>query len=194
MTEVSKLELDRVKFLYETGIDLNTSTMYINQEIDDELLARVTVAFIALKDRPITILLNSAGGDVWVGMAIIDQMRAHKHPVTVKINGVAASMACVIAQAAAKRVASPNAILMHHVGSIEVPEGHYKNVKKLIAFNDKYSERVNQLMLDRVNEKRAADKEDPRTMAWWKEFDSFDRWYTAEEALQIGFIDEIENA
>lgn len=188
----TKEQLDNLKAFYDTGIDIDNGVITLNDEVNDDMLERIRVAFHFLRDKPVTLVINSGGGEVWAGMGIIDNIKSHPFPVTTKVNGVAASMACVIMQAGARRIATKNAILMHHVGSMGAPEDHYKNVKKLMAFNDKYNERVNQIMLDRINEKRVKAGEKPRDMAWWKEYDTFDRWMTAEEALEMGFIDEVE--
>ncbi len=190
---------DNLKLLVEKGIDMDRAEIAIEQAIDDDTLANLRIAARLFAGRPFTIILNSPGGDVFAGMGMIDVMKAHSAPITVLVQGIACSMACIILQAADRRLARPNAVLMHHVGSMELGSSdHFVNVKKLMDFHEKYSERINDLMLARVNEKRAKDaaagKEDskPRDMAWWKRRDLVDQWMDAKEALEIGFIDAIE--
>lgn len=197
-TVLDKSELAKLKLIYETGIMPDHGVLTINQEIDDDCLERIRVGFHLFRDVPVKLIINSPGGDIFAGMSIINYIKLHKYPVDIIVDCMAASMACVILQAATgKRLAMPDAVLMHHIGSIEVNSDHFTNAKKLIVFNEKYSERINKMMLDRVNDKRAKDhaagKEDckPRTMAWWKERDAFDQWMTVEEAIDIGLLDEI---
>lgn len=200
MKDEAKRKADReeLRAFCDSGLDISGRTMLMFNEVDEDMLVKCQIFFHLTKDGPVTIMLNSPGGDVWTGMAIVDLIKLHPYPVTIIVNGMAASMACVLLQAATHRIATRNAVLMHHVGSMGVEEGHFKNVKKLMEFNEKFSSRADQMMLDRVNEKRrknfeAGDKEceKPRTMAWWKEYDTFDRWMTTEQAIEIGLLDSI---
>lgn len=188
--------ITKARFRIDTGIDLDNRTIEIADEIDDEMLYSVRVG-LSLLPGEVTININSPGGDIFAGMAIIDAIKAHNAPVNIHVMGTAASMACIILQAGTRRLASPNAVIMHHVGSMGITSDHFTNVKKLVGFTDKYSERLNKIMLDRINEKRAKDfaagdlESKPRSMAWFKERDMVDQWMTAEEALDLGLIDEI---
>jgi ATP-dependent Clp protease protease subunit len=195
--ENTKSRLDKIKFNHEFCVNLDKAIVYFDEEIDDDALSSFKRYLNLFHDRPVKFVFNSPGGDIFAGMGIVDAIRAHSHPVHIHVNGVAASMGCVILQAAARRTASPNSIIMHHVGSMGVTSDHFANVKRLVTFVDKYNERMNKIMLDRINEKRAKDfaagdtESKPRTMAWFKERDNIDQWMTAEEALDLGLIDEI---
>ena len=202
MSFITKDFREYYKLIYETGIYPESRTFTINSEIDDDTLERVRCAFQILKGGPITCIINSPGGDVVVGMAIIAYFNKYTketgYPVDVVVDGMAASMACVIMQGATgRRIARPDAVMMHHVGSIAINSDHFTNVKHLVKFQEKYAKRINDLMLRRVNEKRAqqVDKNGeplkPRTESWWEERDQLDRWMDAEEALELGLIDEI---
>ena len=193
---IDKDLLGAYKLLYDTGIDVEKGVVSINQEIDDDVLERIRVGFRLLEDREITIMLNTPGGDVIVGMAIIDYMRAHtarwNKPVHVVVDGLAASMGCVITQGATgKRICRPNSVLMHHVGSMSISSDHFGNVKNMVKFQDKYGKRINQLMLSRVNDRRALLGLEPRSSSWWEDRDTIDQWMDAEGALELGLIDEI---
>lgn len=195
---LSRDEFAVKKFTFDTGIDLERALIFLDVEIDDDALAAVRMGLNLLAGRTVTIILNSPGGDIFAGMGIVDAMKAHDAPVNIHVNGTAASMACIILQAANYRTASPNSVIMHHVGSMGITSDHFTNVKKLVSFTDKYNERMNKMMLDRINEKRAKDfakgdaESKPRSMAWFKERDMVDQWMTAEEALDLGLIDEIK--
>ena len=53
----------------------------------------------AIGDRPVEVQLNSPGGDMFEGIAIYNVLREHSQPVTIKVMGMAASAASVIAMA-----------------------------------------------------------------------------------------------
>jgi ATP-dependent Clp protease, protease subunit len=59
----------------------------------------VTAQLRAIGDRPIEVQINSPGGDMFEGIAIYNVLREHQQPVTIKIMGMAASAASVIAMA-----------------------------------------------------------------------------------------------
>lgn len=59
----------------------------------------VTAQLRAIGDRPVEVQINSPGGDMFEGIAIYNVLREHPQPVTVKIMGMAASAASVIAMA-----------------------------------------------------------------------------------------------
>src|SRR5690606_18124282 len=61
---------------------------------------RVSAALRAIGEKPVTVLINSPGGDFFEGVTIYNMLRAHPSKVTVQILGIAASAASVIAMAA----------------------------------------------------------------------------------------------
>jgi len=66
------------------------------------------------KDREITVAINSPGGNVWDGLAIYHQLQARKQKVTCRVDGIAASIASVIAMAGRETVMPENALMMIH--------------------------------------------------------------------------------
>ncbi|WP_267386529.1 head maturation protease, ClpP-related [Sphingomonas sp. GC_Shp_3] len=68
----------------------------------------------AIGDRPVEVQINSAGGDVFEGFAIFNVLREHPQAVTVKIMGMAASAASVIAMAGDSVEIGAAAFLMIH--------------------------------------------------------------------------------
>jgi ATP-dependent protease ClpP protease subunit len=74
----------------------------------------VTAQLRAIGDRPIEVQINSAGGDVFEGFAIYNVLREHPQAITVKIMGMAASAASVIAMAGDTIEIGVAAFLMIH--------------------------------------------------------------------------------
>lgn len=69
-------------------------------------------------DKPVTVSINSPGGDMFEGIAIYNMLREHRGPVTVKVLGLAASAASVIAMAGNTVEIGKAAFLMIHNCSI----------------------------------------------------------------------------
>lgn len=97
---------------------LKTRTIRIDGEIDENVTAIVTASIDYLEAQnsgdPIHILLNSPGGVVTDGLAIVDRMRNCHCPIHVYATGFVASMASVILVAGNKRYATPNVEIMIH--------------------------------------------------------------------------------
>lgn len=77
-------------------------------------LAGVDAALRAIGDKPITVYINSPGGDMFEGLAIYNRLRAHRQPVTTKVLGLAASAASLIAMAGSERQVATSGFLMIH--------------------------------------------------------------------------------
>lgn len=75
---------------------------------------RVAAALRAIGDRPVTVNVNSPGGDVFEGIAIYNLLREHKQQVTVRVLGLAASAASVIAMAGDRIEISVAGFIMVH--------------------------------------------------------------------------------
>ena len=100
----------------EAGTD--TITMYgiIGEDWygDGVTLKRVDAALRAIGDKPVTVYINSPGGDMFEGIAIYNRLLEHSQEITVKVLGLAASAASVIAMAGTKREVAKTAFLMIH--------------------------------------------------------------------------------
>ncbi|WP_306150636.1 head maturation protease, ClpP-related [Roseovarius sp. MMSF_3281] len=75
---------------------------------------RIAGALRSIGDRPVTVNINSPGGDVFEGLAIYNLLREHSAEVTVKVLGLAASAASVIAMAGDQVRIGRAAFLMIH--------------------------------------------------------------------------------
>ena len=66
----------------------------------------------------VTVRLNSCGGDLYAGLAIHDVLKSLPAEVTVRVEGIAASAASVIACAGDRVVVTPGSIFMVHEGAL----------------------------------------------------------------------------
>lgn len=132
----------------------------------------------------VDVFLNSPGGDVYEGLAIMNALRAHEGSVTVFIEGMAASIASVIAVGGADRVvARPHAELMlHHAwsGALGNADEMRKSAENL--------ERISANLADIYADKSGMSADAVLDLM------SAETWFSASEALDAGFVDAVEDA
>lgn len=81
----------------------------------------------------VTVFINSPGGDVFAASQIYTMLRNHPGKVTVKIDGIAASAASVVAMAGEETLISPTGMLMCH-NPMTCAMGNKADMEKAIAF------------------------------------------------------------
>lgn len=85
----------------------------------------VSAALRAIGDKPVEVQINSPGGDMFEGIAIYNVLREHSKPITVKIMGMAASAASIIAMAGDSiEVGSASFIMIHNCWVVAVGNRH----------------------------------------------------------------------
>lgn len=132
-------------------------------------------------DGDVRLHLNSPGGDVFDGLAIYQALRTRSGSTTVVVDGLAASIASVIAMGADHLVMAPKASLMIHDGWTAAV-GNAADMRKLADLLDKTSANIASVYADRTGQ--SAD--------FWRDRMKEETWYSADEALAAGLIDEIE--
>lgn len=86
---------------------------------------RVSAALRSIGERDVTVMINSPGGDFFEGLAIYNLLREHAHKVTVKVVGLAASAASVIAMAGDEiQVAKSGFLMIHNAWSVVIGNRH----------------------------------------------------------------------
>lgn len=135
-----------------------------------------------LKDvKQITVNINSGGGDVFSGVAIHNMLKSHKAHITVKIDGLAASIASVIAMAGDKVIIPRNAMLMiHNAWTFAV--GNARDLRK----QAEDLEKINSVVINSYLDKNPDIDEDELRSLMDEE-----TWLTAQEAKDFGLVDEI---
>lgn len=135
-----------------------------------------------LKDvKQITVNINSGGGDVFSGVAIHNMLKSHKAHVTVKIDGLAASIASVIAMAGDKVIIPRNAMLMiHNAWTFAV--GNASDLRK----QAEDLEKINSVVINSYLDKNPEIDEDKLRSLMDEE-----TWLTAQEAKDLGLVDVI---
>jgi len=157
--------------------------LYIYDEIGYfGVTAQVLVAELKNVTGDLTVHINSPGGDVFDGIAILNALRNHKGEVTTIVDGLAASAASFIAQAGSKRVMARNSELMIHDAS-GLCIGNSEDMSEMLALLERTSDNIADVYAERSGKgDRAA----------WRAAMSAETWYSAQEAVDAGLADEVD--
>lgn len=137
---------------------------------------------LATMTGPVTVRLNSPGGDVFGGRAIAAAIRGYEGEVTVQIDGLAASAASTIAVAGDKVTIAPDAMIMiHEAWTLTI--GNKRDHAGTVDLLDKIDATIAEGYLAKAGDKGASTD-------WLAAMES-ETWYTAQEALDAGLVDEI---
>lgn len=156
-------------------------------EYDDVRAADITRELLEAQHRykEIDVRINSIGGDVYAGIAIFNALKNCKAQVHIYIDGLAASMASVIALCGHHVEMSRYARLMLHT----VSGGCWGNKEEMAACI-KDMEALEETLCEMCAQKLGMSKEEVRATY----FDGKDHWLTAQQAFDAGFIDGIYDA
>lgn len=134
----------------------------------------------------IEVVINSPGGDIISGFAIVDFIHSLKdagHNIRTHAIGMAASMGGVLLQAGTTRSMGSNAILLIHQGSLGAV-GNFGEVEDRVKLMELFHERILDLFVSRSGGKV--------TKAYIKRnWSRRDWWISAPEALKLGLVDEV---
>lgn len=172
MDVFSRLMMDRIIFL-GTAIDDYTANV-----IQAQLLFLENMD----PDREITIYLNSPGGSVYAGLGIYDTMQFIQPKVATICTGLAASMASVLLCAGehGRRSALPHSRVMIHQ-PMGGADGQATDMEITVREILKLKKELYEIIAKHSGQPfEQVEKDSDR-----------DHWFTAEEALQYGMIDEV---
>jgi len=177
------------------GLTLNDSVyerllreriVFLGSEVDDEIANRITAQLLLLAaedpEKDIVFYINSPGGSVTAGMAIYDTMMLVEPDVQTWAMGMAASMGQFLLSSGApgKRYALPHARIMMHQ-----PSGGIGGSASDIAIRAEVLGRWKLEMAQLTAEQTGQTVERITADA------DRDRWFTAEEARDYGFVDHV---
>lgn len=134
----------------------------------------------ALKASRLTLRINSPGGDVFDGLAIKNLIADHPAHVTAKVDGLSASIASVIMQAADEIEVEPHAQIMIHDAS-GYGYGNAADLRETADLLDMISNNIAQVYADAAG----------GTQSDWRKVMKGEKWYTAEEAVKAGLADRV---
>jgi ATP-dependent Clp protease protease subunit len=129
-------------------------------------------------NKPITVWIDSYGGDVFAAAGIYNALMEHKGPVTVKIDGKAMSAASVIAMAGGEILMSPMAIMMIH-NPLTYAEGDMHDLRHTADILDQVKEAIVNAYQLKTNKSRAKISE----------MMNAETFMNAKAAIKDGFAD-----
>ncbi|MEP6775318.1 MAG: ATP-dependent Clp protease proteolytic subunit [Chloroflexota bacterium] len=184
-----------VRYNMERERKLETSGIYFLRDITDDSAELMSQALVSMSvdrqgdpDKPITIYINSGGGSVGAGLAMMEmiyRMRTlYKVTINTVVTGYAYSMGAIVFQAGDTRQMGSFSTLMLHS-----PQWFLSGSDQTI-FNDyatlarHYKNLVSNIFSQRSGK---------HTAEWWEKFiySGRDRFLAAEECIELGLADEI---
>ena len=170
----------------ETQEEILERTLFLNGTIaedswfDDDVTPKLFKDELLSGSGDITVWINSPGGDCVAAAQIYNMLMDYKGNVTVKIDGIAASAASVIAMAGTKVLVSPVSMLMIH-NPATVAFGDSAEMQKAIAMLDEVKESI-------IN---AYEIKTGMSRAKLSHLMDAETWMDAHTAVDMGFADEI---
>ena len=177
------------------GMNLNDSVyerllreriVFLGSQVDDPIANIICAQLLLLAaedpDRDIYLYINSPGGSVSAGMAIYDTMQYVENDVATVAMGLAASMGqfLLCAGAKGKRYATPHArVIMHQ------PSGGLGGSASDIAIQAEQMLYTKKILQERIAFHTG------QTVAQIEKDSDRDRWFTADEAKDYGFVDHV---
>ena len=141
---------------------------------------RISAALRSIGEKPVTVQINSPGGNFFDGLAIYNMLRQHPETVTVQVLGIAASAASIIAMAADEiQVAKAGLMMIHNTQWIALGDRHVMaEVAEQMAIFD---ETLASLYADRTG----GDKEQIAALM------DAETFMNGEDAVRRGFADTL---
>lgn len=140
---------------------------------------RIAAALRAIGKGPVTVNINSPGGDLFEGFAIYNLLRDHDGEVTVKVLGLAASAASVIAMAGDTiQVSRASFVMIHNTWVMAI--GNRNDLHETAEFLEPFD----RAMADIYSSRTGLDTDDVTAMM------DAETWMGGAEAIGKGFADE----
>ena len=170
----------------ETQEQVQERTLFLNGTIaeeswfDDDVTPQLFKNELMSGSGNITVWINSPGGDCVAAAQIYNMLMDYKGDVTVKIDGIAASAASVIAMAGTKVLVSPVSMLMIH-NPMTAAFGNSEEMQKAIEMLDSVKDSI-------IN---AYEIKTGLSRAKLSHLMDAETWMDANKAVELGFADEI---
>jgi len=165
---------------------LQQRIIVLGQQVDAEISNRIAAQMLLLAaedpEKDIELYINSPGGSVTDGMAVFDTMNLVPCDVSTTVMGMAASMGQFLLSAGArgKRFALPHARIMMHQ-----PSAGVGGTEADITIQAEQFRRTKREMAELIAEHTG------QTVETIERDSDRDRWFSAQEALEYGFVDHV---
>ena len=165
---------------------LNDRIVMLCEEVNDTTASLVVAQLLYLEaqdpDKDISLYINSPGGSVTAGLAILDTMNYIKCDVSTICLGECASMGAVLLSAGAKgkRFALPNSMVLSHQPSGGA-QGQQTEIEIVADFMRKTRDRLNKILADNTGQPIEVIERDTER----------DNYMTAQQAMEYGLVDHV---
>lgn len=141
---------------------------------------KVAAQLRAIGDRPVEVQINSPGGDMFEGLAIYNVLREHPQPITVKVMGMAASAASIIAMAGdTVQIGAASFLMIHNCWVVAA--GNRNDMQEVADYLAPFDRAMADVYAQRSGQK-AAD------CAKWMDAETY---MSGGDAISRGFADEL---
>ena len=165
---------------------LNDRIVFLGEEVTDVSANLVIAQLLHLEsqdsEKDISLYINSPGGSVTAGLAILDTMNYIKCDVSTICLGECASMGAVLLSAGAKgkRYCLPNSMVLIHQPSGGA-QGQHTEIQIVADFMRKTRDRLNNILASNTGQPLEVIERDTER----------DNYMTAEEAMAYGLVDKV---
>lgn len=134
----------------------------------------------AIGDRPVTVQINSPGGDMFEGIAIYNVLREHPQEVTVQVMGMAASAASIIAMAGDKvEIGAASFLMIHNCWVLAM--GNRNDMRDMADWLEPFDSAMTNLYAQRTGQ-------DAKKIATWMDKETY---LSGQQAIDNGFADAL---
>ena len=182
---------DTSVFGYQYYNCLKNRTIVLNDVVNKNIVEKVIIPLINMDNDgtgdPITIIVNTPGGDAFTGFALVDVIEKLKTKTTIRLMGSAMSMGIFIAMAHynnpnVETICSKYSVGLLHAGSLFLGEMNLSSAKDYFKFNEKYEEVIKEYIFSHSN----------ITEEIYSKIERSECYMTANEMLEYGMVSRIE--
>jgi ATP-dependent Clp protease protease subunit len=168
----------------ECGVDLTGRVLHLADEVCDHTIKILRRGLYLMEqaslEKPITLWVNSPGGDHHTCLGLYDAMRRSECHITAIVEGKAWSAASYLIQAADRRLITPNSTVLVHDGEDSF-EGAPKNFELW----------AKQSRLERYRTYEIYAARSGKPVKYWEKQCAHDTIFSAEESVAVGLVDAI---
>lgn len=169
-------------FEIQNNANSETADVYIYSEVGGfDVNAKSFIDELkTIKDKNIDVHINSLGGSVFDGLAIYNALKNHSKKVTTKVEGIAASIASVIAMAGDTIEMAENSLFMIH-NPFAMSGGDANELRKTANILDKIRNEIAEIYASKS--KQSAEH--------YIDLMNVETWFNSDETMELGLINGI---
>lgn len=167
-------------------IDLINREIFFSRDVDSDSIDTLLGHLLKLQEidptSPVTVVINSPGGEAHACLKYYDEIRRLQIPVNSLVSGCSMSAATIMSCGTTghRMITKHSAMMIHEVLSWEA--GEYSKLKKRLKYTDTIQNNIIKIYMEHSKNK---------DVAFWENLMRDETYFNAEEALQHGLVDQI---